>query len=103
MFPENEESFNLVKSILLDTIPKDISLRKHKEDNVLLVTNKNQTLFFFNDTAALFLSYCNGKLTVKEIIDKMSDILEVQNNILTDDIVELIRILQKDRIVYIKV
>lgn len=102
MYPESE-SFDLVKNILLSSVPYDISVKKHQEDNILLVISKNYNLVFLNEISASFLNLCDGKRKTADIIEHMMNIYDIDKSTLCSDIVILIRELQNKRVVTIEV
>ena len=103
MYLDSPESFELVKSILMQSIPHDITLKKSIESGVLLVMNDEYTLSFLNETASKFLDLCNGEKNVSEILYEMQLEYDVDMNTLILDIMQLIRNLQKNRILYMEV
>ena len=103
MYLDSPESFELVKSILMRSIPHDITLKKSDESSVLLVMNDEYTLSFLNETASKFLDLCNGEKNVSEILHEMQLEYDVDMNTLTLDIMQLIRNLQKNRILYMEI
>ena len=102
MYPESEYSFELVKNILLDTFPVDISLKKHRENDAILALNSEYALVFMNELAAEFLERCTGKKNLSTIISELYSIYDVEEYILADDIVKLVRELQLKRIIRIE-
>lgn len=103
MYIDSPESFELVKSILMRSIPHDITLKKSQEDNVLLVMNDEFTLSFLNETASKFLELCDGKKNFEEILHMMQIEYEIDLATLTQDIMDLVQNLQKNRILHIEV
>ena len=103
MYFDSPESFELVKSILLRSVPYDITLKKSYESGVLLVMNDEYTLSFLNETAAKFLDLCNGKKNVSEVLHEMQLEYDVDISTLTNDVIQLIPNLQKNRILYVEI
>lgn len=101
MYRESEESFNLVKDIVRRAVPKDISIKKRKEGGVALVIGENQHLYFLNEIASEFLFRCEGTKTTDEICQNIINLYDVDTDILLDDMIVLIRDLQKKRIIRI--
>lgn len=102
MYIDSSESFEIVKNILLESIPIDTSIKKIKEDKLFVLITEEYKLAFLNDVSASFLSLCNGINKVKNIIDTLLNIYEVDYNTLTNDIIILIRDLQNKRIIHIE-
>lgn len=91
------ESYGVVKKILLEAIPQIEALKFRAEDNVLIVVSREQELFFLNEVAKDFLLLCDGR-RLKEIIDALSEIYDVEKNQLADDLMDLIRDMQYKRV-----
>ena len=91
------ESYGVVKKILLEAIPQIEALKFRAEDNVLIVVSREQELFFLNEVAKDFLLLCYGR-RLKEIIDALSEIYDVEKNQLADDLMDLIRDMQYKRV-----
>ena len=91
------ESYGVVKKILLEAIPQIEALKFRAEDNVLIVVSREQELFFLNEAAKDFLLLCDGR-RLKEIIDALSEIYDVEKNQLADDLMDLIRDMQYKRV-----
>ena len=91
------ESYGVVKKILLEAIPQIEALKFRAEDNVLIVVSREQELFFLNEVAKDFLLLCDGR-RLKEIIDALSEIYDVEKNQLADDLMNLIRDMQYKRV-----
>ena len=92
----------MVKEILLKSAPKNIALKWQQNDNVLGVMSCDKKLFFLNEVAKDFLQLCDGKRTLIEIIENLSENYDVEKNILTDDLIDLIQDLQYKRILYVE-
>lgn len=92
----------MVKEILLKSAPKNIALKWQQNDNVLVVMSCDKKLFFLNEVAKDFLQLCDGKRTLIEIIENLSENYDVEKNILTDDLMDLIQDLQYKRILYVE-
>lgn len=73
--------------------------KARKEGDVLLVINDNLELYYLNDTADFFLSYCDGSRTLNSIIEQMANEYDIEMNVLVRDICLLIRDLQWNRLI----
>ena len=102
MYTSSSDSFNLVKNILLKSIPFDITIKKHKEEDIILVINSEYTLVFLNELASSFLCLCNGTNNIEYIINKLFTLYDVEYKKITDDIIFLVRDLQDKRIIYVE-
>lgn len=92
------ESYEIVKSTLINMVPHVNILKAREEDNVLLVINNEYALFFLNDVGKDFLRLCDGKRTLKDILLVLYNEYDVAEDTLTDDIFDIIQTLQKKRI-----
>ena len=101
MMYKDSESYSVVKKVLSESVPKNIALKWHKNDNVLVVMSCNKKIFFLNEVAKDFLLLCDDR-SLKEIVDELCKVYDVEKNILTDDLIALIQDLQYKRILYVE-
>ena len=94
----NVESYSVVKKILLESVPHVEAVKMREEGDVLIVVGDDKRLLFFNEVAKDFLLLCDGRRQLKEIIDELGEIYDVEKNQLTDDLIETIQDLQYKRI-----
>lgn len=94
-------SYSIVKNILLKSFPYKNVIKYRSESDILLVMNKEYSLFYFNSVAKDFFELCDGNTNVKQIIDVLSNKYNIEKNILEDDIIDLIKDLQLKRLIYI--
>jgi len=99
----DSESYLIVKKILLESVPHTKILKLREEGEILIVINLRTETFFLNEVAKDFLLLCDGQRRLSEIIDELCEIYEVDKNILTEDLIEIIRDLQYKRILYMGV
>ena len=93
----DSESYSVVKKILLEAVPYIEALKWRTEGEILIVVSSDKKLFFLNEVAKDFLLLCDGR-RLKEIIDELGEIYDVEKNLLTDDLIETIQDLQYKRI-----
>ena len=93
----DSESYLIVKKILLESVPHVEALKTREEGEILVVVNRHKKLFLLNEVAKDFLLLCDGR-RLKEIIDELGEIYDVDKNLLTDDLIEMIQDLQYKRI-----
>ena len=74
-----------------------IVLKTREEGEILIVVNHQKKLFLLNEVAKDFLLLCNSR-RLKEIIDELGEIYDVEKNLLTDDLIDTIQDLQYKRI-----
>ena len=94
----NSESYLVVKEIPMKSIPHAEILKLREEDDTLIVVTLRLEIFFLNEVAKDFLLLCDGRRQLKEIIDELGEIYDVEKNQLTDDLMEIIRDFQYKRI-----
>lgn len=97
---KNCESYKYVRDYLLDHVPHKILLKSREEGDVLIVANHDGAVFFLNSISKDFLKYCDGMKKTNEIIQIMLEDYDVSREILTDDIIEIIRKMQMQRILF---
>ena len=97
----DSESYSIVLKILSKSILNNIALKWQENDEVLIVMSQNQKVFFLNEVAKDFLLLCNGR-QFSEIVEELCKIYEVEKDILTDDLLEIIRDLQYKRILRVE-
>ena len=94
----NSESYLVVKEIPMKSIHHAEILKLREEDDTLIVVTLRLEIFFLNEVAKDFLLLCDGRRQLKEIIDELGEIYDVEKNQLTDDLMEIIRDFQYKRI-----
>lgn len=98
----DSESYLVIKKMLQNSVPHTKILKLREEGEVLIVVNLNTETFFLNEVAKDFLLLCNGR-KFSEIVDELYKIYDVDKDILTDDLMDVIRDLQYKRILYMEV
>lgn len=98
----DSESYSVIKKMLLNSVPHTKILKLREEGEVLIVINLNTDTFFLNEVAKDFLLLCNGR-KFSEIVDELCEIYDVDKDILTDDLMDIIRDLQYKRILCMEV
>ena len=93
----NSESYSVVKKILLESVPHVEALKTRVEGEILIVVNRQKKFFLLSEVAKDFLLLCNGR-RLKEIINELGEIYDVEKNLLTDDLIDTIQDLQYKRI-----
>ena len=90
---------NLIWDWIKDKRPVDISLKKRMEGDVAVIYGKSLEICYLNKVGSQIVQYSDGKKTLSEISVKLLDIYEVDEKILQNDIVELIRDMQWKRLI----
>lgn len=99
----DSESYSVVKEILSESVPHTKILKSREEGTTLIVVNLHMETFFLNEVAKDFIQLCDGKRRLIEIIENLSEIYEVEKDILTDDLMEIIKDFQYKRILHMEV
>lgn len=94
----NLESYLVVKKILLDSVSCVEAVKMREEGDVLIVVGNDKRRLFLNEVAKDFLQRCDGRRRLKEIIDELGEIYDVEKDLLTDDLIDTIQNLQYKRI-----
>ncbi len=90
---------NLIWDWVKNKRPVDISLKKRIEGDVVVIYGKTLEICYLNKVGSQILQYSDGEKTLSEIADRLLNIYDVDENILQNDIVELIRDMQWKRLV----
>ena len=90
---------NLIWDWVKNKRPVDISLKKRIEGDVVVIYGKTLEICYLNKVGSQILQYSDGEKTLSEIADRFLNIYDVDENILQNDIVELIRDMQWKRLV----
>ncbi|MCK8828084.1 PqqD family protein [Natroniella acetigena] len=88
--------------MMKDSIPVQFHLKIRKDGEFLIASSKSYDIYFLNDVAKEFYLRIDGKTTIGGIVEKLLNIYEVEENVLIDDIVSLVRDLQWKNIVRLK-
>ena len=78
---------------------KDISLKKRKEGNVVVVYGKNLEICYLNKVGGEILYLSADNITINEISIKLMSKYDVDEKVLHDDLIEILRDLQWKRII----
>ncbi len=79
---------------LKNKIPHRSVVKMRQNDDILIVCANSLTIYYFNATAAFFLNSVDGKSTVEDIKNKFLQKYEVDEKLLENDFVDMIRDLQ---------
>lgn len=90
--------FNTINEL----IPIQNFIKLRKNNDFLILMSDNLEIQYLNEVAKDFYLFIDGKMKVKEIIEKMLDVYEVEKEILEKDIVHLIRDLQWKNLIILK-
>lgn len=97
----DSESWTCVKKIILHACPLRICLKFRIEDNVLIATSQDRSLHFLNKVSKEFYLLCDGNNSTENIVHILESKFDVEYDILENDIISLVRNLQKRRLLRI--
>lgn len=90
--------FNTINEL----IPIQNFIKLRNNNNFLILMSDNLEIQYLNEVAKDFYLFIDGKRKVKEIIDKMLGIYDVEKEVLQKDIIHLIRDLQWKNLIILK-
>ena len=76
----------------------EVRVRRFKESLLVIL---NETFYELNDSSEIILKMCNGKNTIKEIVDYLKNVYEVENEKIEQDCMEIIEMLIQTQVVEI--
>lgn len=89
-------------SMFKEFIPTQNSLKKRKEEGILIVKDKNMNIHYLNEVAKDFYELIDGKKNIEEIIQELLINYDVCKKELEKDCIELVRDLQWKEIILIR-
>lgn len=93
---------NHVYNLIKDKIPVKTCLKERNDNNFLIVSSNNLKIHYFNETAKDFYCLVDGNMTINKIISKLLRLYKVERNIITKDIISLIREMQWNELIALK-
>ena len=83
-----------------DFYPHKAWRKARQEGDILLAINQNLEIIYLNETAAVFLSFCDGETKLSSVVGKMLKEFNVDEQTLKKDLEILIRDLQWKNILF---
>jgi len=87
----------LVLSVL-SGYPESIAIKKRLEGEILAVMSADLVLEFLNPVASEFFQLVDGKRSLLEIVEELSQRYDAEFSTIAEDIIELVRNFQRKRI-----
>ena len=87
---------------LKEKIPHCSYVKKRMNGNIMIICSDSLTIYYLNETAALFIELSNGKTNVEEIKQQFLQRYNVEEKELENDIVDVIRDLQWKKILILE-
>ena len=81
-----------------DKKPFSIALKSRKEGELKIVSSEELDICYLNPTASFFFDYCDGSMTMGNILDIIKQEYDVDENILKNDLIDIVRYMQWKRI-----
>lgn len=93
---------NTVYEFIKNLIPCQVYTKKRDNEDFLIVLNENLELYFLNETAKDFYKRCDSFNSIDNIYTSMLKEYDVDENVLKQDILSLIRDFQWQEIIELK-
>lgn len=87
---------------LKNKVPKASFVKARRNDDLLIVCANSLVIYYFNRTAAFFLENVDGVSTVGEIEEKFLAKYAVDERMLENDLIDMIRDLQWKKILVLE-
>ena len=85
-----------------DKVPVVAYVKKRMNDDILIICAETLSMYYLNATAAFFINSADGKFTVGDIKEKFLQKYDVDEKILEEDLVDMIRDLQWKKILFLE-
>ncbi|NDV25982.1 PqqD family protein [Desulfovibrio sp. JC010] len=84
-----------------DLVPHPIYLKKRYDERTSFttITNLDLEIFFLNETSSFFLNCVDSLKTINSIVDLFVEEYDVSKDVVSNDIIELVRDLQWKKII----
>lgn len=92
----------LIFDFVENKIPKLTAVKYRENHEFLMIESANLEIFYLNGTAKDFVLLCNGQNNFSQIKDKLMKIYDVQEDILKNDLIDLIRDLQWKKLMIVE-
>lgn len=88
----------LVYDLIKEKVPIINFVKKRDNNEFLIIENSDLEIFYLNNTAKDIINLCDGKNNIIAITNTLKDMYDVDEHILQNDIVDLIRDFQWKKI-----
>ena len=83
-------------------IPIPNVLKQRENEEFLILANKDSNIYYLNDMAKTMWLLIDGKISIKDIYEKINNEYDVTSEELQNDIIDFIRDLQWKRLISLK-
>lgn len=92
----------MVYELIKEFIPVKTCLKERNDGEFLIVSNKDLSIYYLNETAREFYNWIDNKASVSEIMKKFIETYDVDVTVLERDIMHLVRDLQWKHLLVLK-
>lgn len=93
----------LLYNLMKNKMPKLTAIKQKENGDFLVIESRNLEIFYLNETAKHFILLCDSRKTIAEIYKALMAIYEVDEKVLMNDIVDLVRDLQWKKLLTLEV
>ncbi len=90
-----------IRYVILQGFPESLVIKKRLEGEILVVMSSELVLEFLNPVAKDFFLLIDGKKTLRTIVEDLTRTYDADASTIESDVVELVRELQRKRILRI--
>ena len=88
--------------LMKNYIPIQNVLKQRENEEFLILANKDSNIYYLNDMAKTMWLLIDGKISIKDIYEKINNEYDVTSEELQNDIIDFIRDLQWKRLISLK-
>lgn len=88
--------------LMKNYIPIPNVLKQRENEEFLILANKDSNIYYLNDMAKTMWLLIDGKISIKDIYEKINNEYDVTSEELQNDIIDFIRDLQWKRLISLK-
>lgn len=88
--------------LMKNYIPIPNVLKQRENEEFLILANKDSNIYYLNDMAKTMWLLIDGKISIKDIYEKINNEYDATSEELQNDIIDFIRDLQWKRLISLK-
>lgn len=88
--------------LMKNYIPIPNVLKQRENEEFLILANKDSNIYYLNDMAKTMWLLIDGKISIKDIYEKINNEYDVTSEELQNDVIDFIRDLQWKRLISLK-
>jgi len=92
----------MVYELIKDLIPKKTCLKERNDGEFLIICNNDLSIYYLNETAKDFYQLADNSITFDEIVKKLTEIYDVDIDVIKKDMLHLVRDLQWKHLLVLK-